>query len=278
MNMQTNACDKIIDDVSLKSCEEFRRIYHDLKTAGKLVKPRGQLVLEIENYSYSLSPFVRFQNFSSRKMNLQYIKDEFLWYLKGDKFDTSIAEKAKMWKNLVNDDGSINSNYGFYIFTNKQFDNVIKTLSSDKDSRRASMVILNDGHLLSTTPDVPCTYAISFRVRDDALNMSVRMRSQDAIYGMTNDAPAFSFIHEMVFNALRAVYPMLRLGVYHHTADSFHVYERHFDMFEKLATDDEYVPIDCPRIAGPDEVSFLRKLDFSSIPEHFAFSRWLLTW
>ena len=33
--------------------------------------------------------------------------------------------------------------------------------------------------------------------------MTVRMRSQDAIFGMTNDAANFSFIHEMIYVTLR---------------------------------------------------------------------------
>lgn len=258
--------------------DEFRKIFIDLKDRGKPVKPRGQLVLEIENYAYELPPFVRFPSFENRKLNVQYIKDETLWYIKGDKYDTSIAEKAKIWQGIINADGSINSNYGQYIFAGpKQFDNVIKTLVEDKDSRRASMMILGDGHLLSDTKDVPCTYALNFRIREDTLNMSVHMRSQDAIFGMGNDAPAFSFIHEMMVNALRRYYPTLKYGTYFHIADSFHVYERHFSMLEKLVQGDKYVHVECPKISGPDEVDFLRKLDFSEIPESFAFARWLST-
>lgn len=258
--------------------DKFRKIFADLSSKGKCVQPRGQLVLEIENYTYEMPPFVRFQNFESRKLNIKYIKDELLWYLRGDKYDTSIAEKAKIWQGIINEDGSINSNYGQYIFSgSNQFDNAIKTLVDDKDSRRASMMILRDSHLLSDTKDVPCTYALNFRIRFDTLNMSVHMRSQDAIFGMGNDLPAFSFIHEMMTNALRKYYPSLKYGSYFHVADSFHVYERHFKMLDKLIKDDPYIPVECPKISGPEEVDFLRKLDFSHIPDAFEFSKWLKT-
>jgi thymidylate synthase len=274
--------------------DSFMKIYTDVLKLGSVVSPRGLRVIEIEDYSYTLRPYERFQNFPSRKMNLRYIKDEFLWYVKGDRFDTSIAEKAKMWQGLINTDGSINSNYGFYLFSGpNQFDNVVKTLETDRDSRRASMMILRDEHLLSDTKDVPCTYSINFRIRDNRLNMSVRMRSQDCVYGMTNDAPAFSFIHEMMLNALRRRYPTLEYGRYNHTADSFHVYERHWPMLEKITglrltvdgvldaevasmndcEDNEHV--ECPHISGPDEVDFIRALDFSSIPVDFTFAQWL---
>ena len=271
----------------------FTDIFRNLVRRGNFVSPRGQLVIEVENFSYSLPPFVRFCNFECRKLNLDYVKQEFLWYLKGNKFDQSILEKASMWKNLVNDDGSINSNYGQYVFGDqKQFDDVVKTLIADKDSRRASIVILADRHLKMLTKDVPCTYSLNFRIRDNFLNMSVHMRSQDAIFGMGNDAPAFSMIHEMMLNTLRGTYPELKYGNYFHIADSFHVYERHFEMLNKLtgyekvdggftrrekARLSSYQTVLCPAMSGPNEVEFMRHGDFSSIPNDFRFTKWLVS-
>ena len=259
----------------------FVKIFKDVKWKGRHVRPRGQLCVELENYSYELPPYVRFVNFSNRKLNLSYIKNEFLWYIKGDRFDTSICDHAKLWNQIKNDDGSINSNYGQYIFGKlNQFDIAANNLINDVDSRRASIMILNSDHIASDTKDLPCTYAINFRIRANKLNMSVRMRSQDAIYGFGNDVPAFSMIHEMMLQTLRAKYPNLEHGNYHHTADSFHVYEKHFEMLEKLASypkNDDFELVKCPKISGPDEVKFLRTLDYSNIPSQYKFTEWLLT-
>lgn len=255
----------------------FVKIYNDLNY-GHYVEPRGELIIELENYSYELDPYVRFQNFESRKLNLDYIKTEFLWYLKGDRFDSSICDHAKIWKSVINKDGSINSNYGQYIFGKiNQFDIVVNLLKNDKDSRRASIMILDNDHLKSDTNDVPCTYSINFRIRNNKLNMTVHMRSQDAIYGMGNDAPAFSFIHEMMLNALKRYYPDLGYGKYFHSADSFHVYKRHFLMLDKLKSYDYYEIVNCPKISGPDEVDYLRNFNFLNIPNEFKFTYWLLS-
>jgi thymidylate synthase len=244
---------------------------------GKKVAPRGLEITEIENYSYQLPPYVRFMSFKDRKLSIDYIKKEFLWYLKGDKHDVSIAEHAKMWKELINEDMTINSNYGQYLFgTTHQFENVVKILQKDKDSRRASIVILNKDHLLSNTKDVPCTYALNFRIRDNVLKMTVHMRSQDAIFGMGNDAPAFSFIHEMMYNILKLDYPDLTYGWYFHFADSFHIYSRHYEMTQAIIDGSEYVPVDCPKISGPLEVKFLLLGDYNIIPKEFVFTLWLL--
>jgi thymidylate synthase len=262
----------------MKNSEEpFRQIYGKINIDGEYSSPRGQLIKEIQNAIYVLPPFVRFANFKARKLNINYIKQEFCWYLRGDKFDSSICEHATLWKSIMNKDGSFNSNYGQYFFGKEnQFDRVVNTLALDKDSRRASIMLLTKDHLASDTNDIPCTYALNFRIRNNTLNMTVHMRSQDCIYGLGNDAPAFSFLHEMVLNALRAFYPDLAYGNYVHFVDSLHVYEKHFKMIA-LLPNDEYIDVDCPPISGPGEVKFLRALDFTSIPEDYKFTRWLTT-
>lgn len=235
----------------------------------------------MEDFTYVLPPYARFASFADRKFNLNYIKKEFLWYLKGDRFDLSICQHAKMWNSLIDTDGGINSNYGQYVFGDTNgIKHVFDELSSDTDSRRATIMILNNSHLRVGAKDVPCTYSLNFRIRNNKLNMSVRMRSQDAIFGMTNDAPCFSFIHECVYALLTEVYPSLELGVYVHTADSFHVYERHYDMLNKIisAGEDSFKPVDCPRISGADEVKFLIGgwHYVSNIPESYHFTKWLM--
>ncbi len=259
----------------------FYDIFYNLKMKGNLVSPRGQKVLEVENYGFVFPPYVRFCSFEARKMNLNYIKQEFLWYLKGDRYDLSILEQASMWKTLVNKDGGINSNYGQYIFypyLNSQFDKIIELLKDDKDSRRASIVILNKDHILSETNDLPCTYSLNFRIRNNKLNMTVRMRSNDLIFGLTNDAPTFSFTHEMIFVSLKQFYPDLELGEYYHSADSAHIYERHFNMLEQILDPNaKFLEVECPKINDHFEVKTLRSLNnasFQMLPE-YKFINWL---
>ena len=104
------------------------------------------------------------------------------------------------------------------------------------------------------------------------------MRSQDAVFGMGNDAPCFSFIHEMMYNLLKRNYPKLQYGKYFHIADSLHVYERHFEMLDKIANfKDKYTPVKCPKISGPEEVDFLLRTNFEYVPEVFQFTKWLNT-
>lgn len=255
------------------------RIFELLWKQGKICAPQGKKIKEIEGFSWIFKPYERFMNFNARKLNLTYIKQEFLWYLRGDQYDHSICQYAKIWGGLINSDGTIYSNYGHYIFKQKQFQNVVRILTEDKDSRRASIVILQPYHLLNDgTKDIPCTYALNFRIRDDYLNMSVNMRSQDAIFGLGNDLAVFSFIHEMVQVALSETYSQLRLGLFFHHVDSFHVYEKHFDMVEKIIAEPLFTSIWCPKISSSAEVKTLLNMgDATSYKTNFQFINWLLT-
>ena len=288
--------------------QAFRKIYRDVG-AGRLVKPRNQPVIEVEDYSYDLPPYARFANFEARKLKLDYVKKELLWYLRANPFDDSIVDAASIWQELPNRDRSINSNYGAHVFgkvhpayepaksivpfaieheqqftfdpfnvkysnesmssasiaigeglgSRSQLEYIVQTLLDDKDSRRASAVILNRKHLLSPkTKDYPCTYALNFRIRDNELKMSVHMRSQDAVFGMGNDAPAFSFIQELVYVLLRdGGYPDLKMGNYHHTCDSFHYYERHFEMVKQINAGSAFTPLEMPKIRDAKEAIYL---------------------
>jgi thymidylate synthase len=116
---------------------------------------------------------------------------------------------------------------------------------------------------------------MNFRIRENKLNMTVRMRSQDIIFGFSNDAACFSFIHEMIFVYLKDTYSDLQIGEYYHSADSFHIYERHFEMLEKIIEKEaQFTEIDCPKIENKLEVESLMRQQFNP---SFNFSVWLST-
>jgi thymidylate synthase len=82
--------------------------------------------------------------------------------------------------------------------------------------------------------DFVCTMYANFFIRNNKLNMKIQMRSNDIFYGLTFDAPFFSFLHQSVYLILKDQYSDLELGVYHHFADNIHFYERHFELAEEI--------------------------------------------
>ena len=182
-------------------------------------------------------------NVPGRKLNVAYAIREFLWYCRADRQDHSICEHAQIWKKMIQADNGINSNYGQYIFQpyiagrygradglpkSSQFMHCVEELSANPDSRRACMVLLKQEHLYQTNTDMVCTFGLTFHIRDNMLNMHVMMRSNDAVWGLTNDAFCFSMIQRMLCAQLRSVYSDLQVGRYVHDSASLHVYKRHY--------------------------------------------------
>lgn len=234
---------------------KFKKIYSDLWIRGKKLSPRNLLTIELENYHTDFLPDHQFINFECRKLNINYIKKEIQWYFKGDLTDLSICDEAFIWKKCVTN-GKLNSNYGYYLFTQAGLGFVVNELKKDKDSRRALVSIFNSHqHLFSDNNDVPCTATLGFRIREGLLNMTVHMRSQDAIYGLGNDLPFFNLCWEIVSVALN-----IPQGKYHHFVESFHVYEKHFGMLQDITGDSKFKKIIRPRISEDDVKQLLNGL------------------
>lgn len=253
----------------------FSRIFHDLKLDGEVVNPRGQKTLELTNYLAALEPYERFANFPSRKLSLPYIRAELLWYLRGDKADLSICDKAKLWREMVTPDGTLNSNYGAYVFKEGQLDYVTSCLLKDRASRRAVITILGKDHLSLANTDVPCTATLGFLIRGNELRCTVTMRSCDAVFGLSNDVPFFSFVQEAVLMGVNdKLTHKLSLGNLAVFMNSLHVYERHFELLDKLL-EEQAVAVPCPRLSGKFEVDLLRLGVLPKDLHRHPFTAWL---
>lgn len=222
------------------------QMYRTVWDSGLEVVARGQKTKNVHDMAIVLDsnqPVIT--SFAARKLNLRYAKQEWMWYLRADRFDRSIEQHATMWQKIRQPDGSYFSNYGQYIFdrsdgVNSQFDRAIETLGRDRNSRRASIVLLRDSHLFESNPDVVCTYAINFTIERSTLHMTVMMRSNDVIFGFTNDAFCFWNLHMFAYVRLLSHHPDLLLGSYTHFTNSMHVYERHYEMIADIIAQDKF--------------------------------------
>lgn len=264
-----------------KAASEFNRIaflnlYRSVNT-GSIINAKTEYK-EIINSKFSIDSQYPITSFKERKLNLNYCKAETLWYLRGDRFDTSICDIAGTWQSLIQPDGGLNSNYGQVIFTGpKLIDWVVEELKRDSTSRRA-VIILGDPNLLTKeNTDHRCTLYISYMIRNNCLLQTVHMRSNDVIYGVTNDIFFFGFLHQMVYNYLKSWYPELILDTYTHMANSMHVYKRHYNMLENIISNSKsWDFIDYPDISSIEEIDWLRCCQGQEVPKEYKFARWLL--
>lgn len=230
---------------------DFQECLSVLMEHGMESHPRGTTTKELLNYNITVSnPRNRVISFRDRHTNLKYLLGEFFWYLGGSNYPDGILNYSKFWANITNSganedypEGTINSNYGHRLFGNfklidgSQWENTKAILKQDKDSRQAVQNIHLPPDRHHGNKDVPCTLTLQWFIRENALHLIVNMRSNDVILGFTNDVFQFTMLQEAMMLELRDEYPDLQLGHYFHNAGSMHIYDRHFEMAEKIISD-----------------------------------------
>ena len=218
--------------------EAFVQSLKLLSTVGSNVKSRGKRQREILFYSLTIKdPTALSIDVPARRFNPDYAIAEWLWYLSCNPLINNIGKMANIW-NLISDQfGEVESNYGVYL-SGEQWNWCVQEMLNDRDSRRATMVINQPYHKIKNKEDYPCTQYIQFFIRDNKLHMGVHMRSNDAVYGFCNDVFTFCMFQQLMLNDLNyfqsADQQPIELGEYHHTAGSFHIYETHWSMMNKI--------------------------------------------
>ena len=201
--------------------------------------PRGQKVKEILGASFTiLNPRDRIPYVVGRRFSVTYMVAELLWYLSGNNSTEWISKYSNFWKDISDDGVTANSAYCARLLKThpkiaqgriNQWDYVIQELKRDPDSRRAIMHIRVPDDSVDAQLDVPCTLALQFFIRDGKLHQVANMRSSDVIFGIAYDIPAFTMFQELLANELG-----VELGTYTHVSNSLHIYERHFEMAERI--------------------------------------------
>ena len=232
----------------------FINIINHISDKGDLSQPRELKVKEAVLTDFVIDPSQPIANFPQREFNWKYLAGEMAWYLKQDRDVNYIGAFSNFWSHITNPESNeINSNYGSLVFNAKQFGWVIDSLVADKNSRQAIMFFNQPKFQFEGNKDFVCTMYANFFIRNNMLNMKVQIRSNDIFYGLTFDAPFFSFLQQSVYLKLKETYPELKLGLYYHYADNLHFYERHFE----LANEIRFTDID-PK----NEFKFLLKQPF----------------
>lgn len=155
----------------------------------------------------------------SRKWNPVYAMREWMWYLSGDPSAVEISKHAPIWKNMMDENGYVRSNYGWQWKRNDQIGKVIDLLKSNPNTRKATISIYDGKEIDTYSNDTPCTYAVQFTILDGKLNMAVLMRSNDLWYGFCNDQFCFSNLQADIAHILQ-----IEIGTYYHFAHNLHLY------------------------------------------------------
>lgn len=199
--------------------------YFNLKDVlhfGQRISPRGKNTLELVaetskidmNYPILVNPI--------RAINYKFMAAECYWILSGDNRVDGIAPYMQIIKNFSDDGETFFGAYGPKVIGQLKY--VIEKLNKDPDTRQATLSIWRENP--PETKDYPCTIAMTFFIRNDAIHCHTTMRSNDLWLGRPYDVFNFS----MITNAVRLwLDKKYKLGSLHLTATSMHVYENNFE-------------------------------------------------
>jgi len=160
-----------------------------------------------------------------RNWNPEYAEAEWQWYLTGDPRISTLGEIygkiPPIWKRMADENGQVNSNYGYQWERARQLENVVEMLIKNPSTRRACISIYDGKEISDYASDTPCTYAVQFTILDNRLNMCVTMRSNDLWFGFCNDQYCFSKLQQLVSERLK-----LKTGTYYHFVHNLHLYNK----------------------------------------------------
>lgn len=177
-----------------------------------LKNPRNNLALSRTDSKYGIS--------------LSYALGELLWYFTGDNKVSFIGQFGSLWSRISDDGETNNSAYGHLIQKKWGFDQLDlmkRILEADPNSRRAVININTPHPEVIETRDEPCTISMQFFVRNNKLDMTTVMRSNDIWYGTPYDVVYFTSLQLILATQLG-----VELGEYTHFAGSFHVYDANY--------------------------------------------------
>jgi thymidylate synthase len=226
--------------------ETFADVYQTalndvLNNPEYVTSPRGMKIKEVTNAALVIEDprFSLYEN-KRRSSQFKYIGAELVWYFTGRNDIGFISPFAKFWEQIDNGDGTVNSAYGNLIFTEKnehgfnQYRWALESLIADKDSRQAILHFNKPSHQWNSNKDFVCTLTGVFQIRDNRLNFTIDMRSNDLILGTPTDVAFFCLLQEQAYQHLKKHYPKLEMGTYTHIVHSLHIYERHFDLIKDM--------------------------------------------
>ena len=203
--------------------------------------PSGTKTVELLSPRIELDPMQPVLEFNGRKTPIKYAEAEIDWYNSMDLSVEEIGKKAEIWKKVASEEGLVNSNYGWCIYSEDnytQYQNCLKELATIPDSRRACMIYQRPSmwqdYNYKGMSDFICTWGTHWFIRNKKLVCIVLMRSNDAVFGFFNDFYWHCHVYKQMLEDLRKTYPDLESGSIIWNPGSFHVYERHFDMLGKI--------------------------------------------
>ena len=164
--------------------------------------------------------------------DVAYIYKEIMWYNSKSRNVYDMHNPPKIWRDVADADGNINSNYGWCIYSKdngNQYHKALQHLRDNPNTRQAIMIYnrpsMHEDSKVNGMSDFMCTNAVIYKLEDGHLHAIVQMRSNDAIFGYKNDYAWQRHVLDKLARDLN-----VKVGNIHWQVASLHIYPRHFHL------------------------------------------------
>lgn len=194
--------------------------------------------LPAQTIGYKISSKIPLIN--TRKMFPVTAFAELCWTLSGDINVTWLQKYTKMWDKFVNDNNEVEAAYGYRwrkMFGRDQLLQGIDALRRDKSDRQifiSAWDSARDGLGNRWTSNVPCPTCFTLNIIDDKLNLTLFLRSSDAMVGLPYDMLMYTFLMIVCTHELQDTYPNLKYGRVEAMLAHSHIYNVHYDIAKEL--------------------------------------------
>jgi thymidylate synthase len=167
---------------------------------------------------------------TTKKLYLNAIIHELLWFIKGDTNISYLKEhNVKIWNEWADENGDLGPVYGKQWRSWEtpdgrnldQLDNVINQIKNNPDSRRMIVSAWNPSDVTSMALP-PCHCLFQFYVSENKLSCQLYQRSADIFLGVPFNIASYSILTHMIANVCG-----LELGDFIHTLGDAHIYKNH---------------------------------------------------
>ncbi len=200
-------------------------------TCANSVETRGGRTKEILHATMSISnPMQKWITCKYPPISIGYALAELIWILSGSNdaktinfWNPALPKYAGEYKNYPGAYGDrIMNRYGF-----NQLETAYHTLVSCPESRQVVLMIwdpktdLPQNNGTPNNEDIPCNICSLVKVRNQELEWTQIMRSNDLVLGLPYNLVQFTSLQEILASWLH-----VEVGTYNHVSDSLHIYEK----------------------------------------------------
>lgn len=213
--------------------EIWQRVSQELLNKSSVITSRKGNTRELLHVLLSLSdPHRKWISDRKPPISIGYALADLIWVLNG----SNDAKVINFWNpalpNYAGHGKKYHGAYGYRIrknFAIDQLERAYFALTNNSDNRQTVILIWDpekDMPLINGKPadeDIPCNICSFLKIRDNKLEWTQIMRSNDAFMGLPYNLVQFTSLQEILAGWLGK-----EVGTYTHYSDSLHVYETSF--------------------------------------------------